>query len=98
VANAKQPLPEISRRGRFVTATTRSAKWRIAMMRNSRRGCWRKWPQHVLATLHCQNASWSFHFIATTRCELSRTELWKKVSVNEPFTSSVMYWWKIHVT
>jgi hypothetical protein len=26
VANAKQPLPEISRRGRFVTATTRSAK------------------------------------------------------------------------
>jgi hypothetical protein len=26
VANAKQPRPEISRRGRFVTASTRSGK------------------------------------------------------------------------
>jgi hypothetical protein len=34
VANAKQPRPEISRRGRFVAATTRFFKWRIAMMRN----------------------------------------------------------------
>jgi hypothetical protein len=38
-----------------------------------------------------QNATWSFSFTATTRCEVSRTELCKKVSVNEQFTSSVMY-------
>ena len=30
-------------------------------------------------------------FTATTRYEASPTELWKKVSVNEQFTSSVMY-------
>jgi hypothetical protein len=40
---------------------------------------------------HFQNSTWLFSFAATTRCEASRTELWKKVSVNEQFKSSVMY-------
>jgi hypothetical protein len=44
------------------------------------------WPN-----LNFQNSLWSFPSTATTRCEISRTDLWKKVSVNEQFTSSVMY-------
>jgi hypothetical protein len=43
------------------------------------------WPN-----LNVQNASWSFPLTATTRCEVSRTELWK-VSVSEQFKSSVTY-------
>jgi hypothetical protein len=39
VAIAKQPRLELSRRGHFVTATTHSGMWRIAMKRNSRRDC-----------------------------------------------------------
>jgi hypothetical protein len=30
----------------------------------------KKGPQRVLAILHCQNASWSFPFKATTRCDV----------------------------
>jgi hypothetical protein len=39
VAIAKEPRHEISRRGCFVTATTRSGMGRSAVMRNLRRGC-----------------------------------------------------------
>jgi hypothetical protein len=66
VAISKEPRHEISRRGCFVTATTRSGMWRNVMMRNSCRGCFD---------------------IVTTRSGCC----WKKVSVNEQFTSLVMY-------
>ena len=74
----KQPRNEISRRGCFVTATTRSEKCTNATKRTLRRGCRKKQPQRVEKS-NSQIAMWSFPLTATTRCEASRTELWKKV-------------------
>ena len=64
----KQPRNEISRRGSYVTATTRSGKCRNATKRTLRRGRRKKQPQRVENSKNSQIAMWSFPLTATTRC------------------------------